>query len=431
MNFKTLVQFLFGYREAILRVASCPSALWVGLLFVFAAGVAREYDGEDLLHEPWHLLIPVVASLVTSVILFLLVRFVAWIHGAVQPSILKGYRVFLTLYWMTAPLALLYAIPFERWLTAGNAAQANLWLLAIVAVWRVILMARIIAVLYTTPFLSARVIVFFFADTVLLTALSFAPVPVLGFMGGVRLSPAESVIQGTSFLATAFGMLAWPVLLLALLGVVFYRQQWQYTPVESATNKVTPGLWAVSVASLCMLLPFLPFTQRQQWLRHQVETELRAGNFSPALELMSQHTLADFPPHWDPPPRIAYRQPAPDINDLLEHITTSKVAPWVLDLYAEKYANWLHGHYFDYNRHPSVLERQLTIIQKLPNRKSILQDNQHRLTYALGNADEPLKARLERMLSEAGIPLNREPKSESQTPRNGPAETPTPDSSSL
>jgi len=30
---------------------------------------AREYDGEDLLHEPWHLLLPLVASLATSFIL--------------------------------------------------------------------------------------------------------------------------------------------------------------------------------------------------------------------------------------------------------------------------------------------------------------------------------------------------------------------------
>lgn len=98
MSSKTLAQFLIGNREAILRAASCPSALWVGLLFVFAAGIAREYDGEDLLHEPWHLLIPLAASLVSSAVLFLLVRWIAWIHGAVQPDLATGYRVFLTLY---------------------------------------------------------------------------------------------------------------------------------------------------------------------------------------------------------------------------------------------------------------------------------------------------------------------------------------------
>src|SRR5687767_5262694 len=137
MTISTLLKFLVGEREAILTVARTPQAIWIGLLFVLAAGFAREYDGEDLLHEPWHLLIPLGASILSSAILYLLIRAITWFRGAPGPSLLSGYRSFLALYWMTAPLALFYAIPFERFASAADAMRANLFLLALVAAWRV------------------------------------------------------------------------------------------------------------------------------------------------------------------------------------------------------------------------------------------------------------------------------------------------------
>ena len=48
MTFLTLVRFLIGHRDAILRIANCRHAVWVGLIVVLSAGLAREYDGADL-----------------------------------------------------------------------------------------------------------------------------------------------------------------------------------------------------------------------------------------------------------------------------------------------------------------------------------------------------------------------------------------------
>ena len=62
--------------------------MWIGLLFVLAAGVAREYDGEDLWHEPWHVLLPLGASLATSLVLYLLVRLVAWLRTSSEPALI-------------------------------------------------------------------------------------------------------------------------------------------------------------------------------------------------------------------------------------------------------------------------------------------------------------------------------------------------------
>ncbi len=63
MSIITILRFLVGDRDAILNIASSRGAIWIGLLLVLSAGFPREYDGEDLLHEPWHLLLPLGASL--------------------------------------------------------------------------------------------------------------------------------------------------------------------------------------------------------------------------------------------------------------------------------------------------------------------------------------------------------------------------------
>src|SRR6185503_738699 len=51
----------------------------------------------------------------------------------------KNVLLFLTL---TSPPALLYAIPVEKFMTLPNARTANVWFLALVALWRVALLIR-------------------------------------------------------------------------------------------------------------------------------------------------------------------------------------------------------------------------------------------------------------------------------------------------
>jgi hypothetical protein len=152
IKLRTLAMFLLGNRNAIISLAACRETLWLGLIFVFSAAFAREYDGEDLLYEPWHLLLPLVASLATSFILFGLISIVAWCRHAGLVGFWSRYRTFLGLYWMTAPLAWLYAIPVERFLSAGDATTVNLNFLACVSLWRVILITRVLSILFTASF---------------------------------------------------------------------------------------------------------------------------------------------------------------------------------------------------------------------------------------------------------------------------------------
>jgi len=195
MTLKTLVGFLIGRQDAILQVATSRSALWVAGLFVLSAGFAREHDQEDLRADPWYVLLPLAASLLTSCILFLLVYMVS-LRRTVEPVPIRGaYRSFLTTYWMTAPLAWLYAIPVERIYTDADATGANLSLLALVALWRVALITRVVQVLFGASLGAAFVLVMFFADSLAVAVLYFTPLPIFNIMGGIRLSASERLIQ--------------------------------------------------------------------------------------------------------------------------------------------------------------------------------------------------------------------------------------------
>src|SRR5439155_13152238 len=219
MGIRTLLRYLIGDWQAILDIAADRRAFWVGLLFVLSAGFAREYDGEDLWHEPWHLLIPLAASLVSSFVLFTICFVRVVNNDPDRPSFFAGYRSFLTLFWMTAPLAWLYAVPYERFLGPVDAVRANLWTLGVVAAWRVALMVRVVSVLMGYRVLSAVFLVMLFADVVAFLAVYLTPTPqpVFAIMGGIRRTETERLILAFTHNLTCLGILSAPVWLIGAL----------------------------------------------------------------------------------------------------------------------------------------------------------------------------------------------------------------------
>jgi len=411
MSLLTLIQYLLGGREAILRVARAPQALGLGLLFVLAAGFAREYDGEDLLHEPWHLFIPLAASVVSSAVLYSIVRGIARLRGVREPSVLRGYREFLGLYWMTAPLALLYAVPFEQFLDAESAAWANVFLLALVATWRVLLIARVISVLFDANYFAAWFIVMLFADSLLLLVISLSPVPPIQFMGGIRDSPGEIVITVSAMLGGAAAVLTWPIWFIGVLIVVLKtRPPWHYQSVQSANEvRVSRPLWMLGGFVLGAWVAVLPFSQRQQLLRHRVETHLRAGQIPEAMELMSAHAQSDFPRYWDPPPRIAYLENTPNIMNVQEYLDENPVKPWVRAIFVDKFSNWLGGPRMFEGRWieltPAETETCLGLIERMPERNDVVRENEHEMNRLLvGDAlGVDLQERVRKLLKEADV----------------------------
>jgi hypothetical protein len=190
MRLRTLPLYLIGNRQAILEIASDSRAIWLGLLFVLSAGLAREYDAEALVREPYFVMIPVAVSTIASFLLFLVACGPMYFYresAGTRPPFGEAFQSFLGLFWMTAPLAWLYAIPYERFLSPVDATRANLWTLAVVAAWRILLMARVIAVITGRRMLTSFFLVMVFASaTAFAAAAVVPPVKIVSFMGGAN-----------------------------------------------------------------------------------------------------------------------------------------------------------------------------------------------------------------------------------------------------
>jgi hypothetical protein len=380
MRLSTVFRYLIGRRDAILTIAADRRALAVGLLFVLSAALARDYDGEDLVHEPWHLLVPVAASLAASLLLFGLTWGVARLRGACGPRFLSAYLSFLGLFWMTAPLAWLYAVPYERFLGPGDATRANLWTLGLVALWRVALMVRVVSVLMGYKVWEALCLVMTFADGVALAVLYLTPLPIINVMGGVRLSESEHVIQDTAFLVGCSGLLTLTIWLVgSLAAVARATPAWQAPPAPPA-GPPARRLLALAAASVAVWAIVLPWTQPEQVLRRRVERDLRTGHVGAALVEMSAHAREDFPPQWDPPPRLGYGEKAPSWQELADALAGEPVAPWVRSIYLDKLVNGVA--YRELSEHQMV--RLAGLLRRFPEGPALADEPQRAQPHAHG-----------------------------------------------
>lgn len=304
----TLGGFLAGRRNAILTAASCPWAIPLGAFFVLAAGLAREYDGVSLRDEPWHLLIPFGASLAAATLLYGLLFLTSWLRQQHPRGFWRGWFRFLGLFWLTAPMALLYGIPYERFLPELDAVRANLLTLGVVALWRVALMSRIVSVLWQWGPVSSAFVTMVFADGVAVLALSQAQVPVMPMMGGIRYSEAEALLAEVGLAAQA---IAWILVLPLLLAYIVVGTLYVSSPVilnkRSTGTGLTPAIVVLAIAACLVWIPGMFRAQREQQLRHRVESMLFKGQIVEALGEMSSHQPEDFPPNWTPPPRVELR----------------------------------------------------------------------------------------------------------------------------
>src|SRR5262249_39609344 len=101
----------------------------------------------------------------------------------------EQYLSLLGAFWMTAPLAWLYAVPYERFLSPHAAVDANLYTLGVVALWRLVLMVRIVEVCSGLRWSGAIFCVLFFSGvlaTVAMVAYLALEMSVIPMMGGFR-----------------------------------------------------------------------------------------------------------------------------------------------------------------------------------------------------------------------------------------------------
>jgi hypothetical protein len=375
MRIRTLLLYLIGDRKAILELAADRRALWVGLLFVLSAGFAREYDGEDLLHEPWHLLIPLGASLAASFGLYLIACLKFDWKSDQNPPFLKGYRSFLTLFWMTAPLAWAYAIPYERFLSAYDAVVANFITLGVVALWRVVLMIRVLHVLMGFRPLPAIFIVMTFADIAAIATVFAIPAPVFSLMGGIRMSESQQLVQAVTLNISCSGILTAPIWIIGgIISLFGKRLVWAKLDTTNEQAGTRSGqLWWVAAVAIVIWAPLLAVTQGEQMHRGRVERDLTQGRIAEGLAYMSAHKRSDFPPHWDPPPRVDTSDLRPEMIDVLEALADQPHAEWVRQTFFEKFAARLGE--FESLTHEvrgENLARVARVIKKLPAAATLL-----------------------------------------------------------
>ncbi|WP_166821699.1 uroporphyrinogen decarboxylase/cobalamine-independent methonine synthase family protein [Thalassoroseus pseudoceratinae] len=125
------------------------------------------------------------------------------------------------------------------------------------------------------------------------------------------------------------------------------------------------------------------FTQPEQQLRHRVEALLNAGEIESAVKLMSAHKRDDFPPHWDPPPRIGYGETKPELLAVVEALIVLNPKGWVEEQYWEKFhGRTSQGYGFRYywrRLDQERWDRHLEILENLPENATILTDQREAL----------------------------------------------------
>ena len=214
---KDVLGYQFGNADSIRRVAGSKHLIWISALLVLITSIPRNYDQTYIGEAPWWPVIPLLFSFVSGTFLFLVLQ-LAFIRRAVE-GFWQKYALFLGLFWMTAPVAWLYGIPFERWQNPREATIGNLWLLGIVSAWRVVLIIRVVAVVFQVHWTRPAGWVLFAASTEVLVVL-FSRVLGEGIargMGGMRNSPEQELIVdvlGNVFITCLF---AAPVFLFLML----------------------------------------------------------------------------------------------------------------------------------------------------------------------------------------------------------------------
>jgi hypothetical protein len=203
---RTTRDFLFFQPAAPDLKRLSPLYLVIGLIFTWAAGIGRHWDNPRV--EVWQRfgLGSVVYVFVFAALLWLLL----W---PLRPKNWQYWNVliFVTL---TAPPAFLYALP-GRFLTGDAMSIAKVWLLAIVAIWRVALLWRYLrrsAALHGGALITAL----FLPLVLVITALVVLNLDraVFYIMGGGTLHTANDNAYALLILIDCLAILSAPVLLL-------------------------------------------------------------------------------------------------------------------------------------------------------------------------------------------------------------------------
>ncbi|MCC9644387.1 hypothetical protein LOC71_19110 [Rhodopirellula sp. JC740] len=353
LRFRDPALFLVGWRDSILRVLQSRWSLLLGGLLVATAAMAREYDAVSWLHQPSDLLGPFAASLVFCGILFVVVSSCLGMAGRRSASWWVDLRMFLSGYWMTAPLAWLYAIPIETMTDELTALKFNLTLLSIVSIWRVLLFSRVVSVQFGVRFWQALAWIVTPCMVIAFVAVLSKTLSMVSLMGGVRLTETQQTlldyqefVGGLCF----YGFL--PSLLIAIVGVTLAKRKpeaWQQVGFDAAPVQRLVWVWP-GIACVVLCTAAIGF-QPNLYQAAEVDQLLRAGKIDAAIQQMQRLGAKAFPMVWDPPPKYPERGDGlPEISAIAKALQNESAEPWIVDRLlvqadeiALRQSNWYQG----------------------------------------------------------------------------------------
>lgn len=301
MSLATIFRFQFGQADAIQQMAGNCNSIIAGVVLVLLTAIARNYDQTFFGGSLFWLIGPLIFSFFSGSFLFL-VLYRGFIRRHLtdveQVSTGQQWLCFMSVFWMTAPIAWLYAVPVERFLGSYQAAQANLSLLAIVSIWRVLLLARIISVLQEVPFIRALgwVLVGACLETLIVGFFGslFSPAfgrRVMAAMGGMRNSPEEELMLSALGNALAAASI---VLFVVLLVLASFRFRQSARAFPSRISQPLPRISLVALAVGWLIIAIPAQLEQQHFRAHAVMIE--SGKYRESVEFLGRHSRNDFPP---------------------------------------------------------------------------------------------------------------------------------------
>ncbi len=304
MRLSDAALLLVGSRRAILAVWRDRWALVVGALLVLSASLARNYDGHDLVREWTVFTHGFAASIVNAFLMYALMAFVPVPQREGRRSpFWSGFLSFLGVFWMTAPMAWLYGIPWEYMLPAESAVLANIWTLVLVAIWRLWLIVRVFSVMFNVGWVRPLIFVLFVSNAVAIVAMYTLPMPLIDIMGGLRHPPEQLVLTRFYTFGVMHTFLAIPFTLVAMLIALgtFKPPDVEWPPTARASAPV--GVLTIACLAIAGWLIAALWAQPPVRRKMEVEWAVAEQRYDDAAGFLLAHPPREFPPVWDLPPR--------------------------------------------------------------------------------------------------------------------------------
>ena len=300
MGFTLWLRYLIGEGRAIHELAENRGTLWTGIGLVLLTSIARNYDQTFIAEKPFLWLFgSLLFSLISGSWLYAIV-YGEFIRRATEdadgkkPAYWSKWRCFMGLFWMTAPIAWLYALPVERFCDSMTAAKVNLILLGIVSLWRVLLMARVVQFLTGARYFAVLLWVLFAAAVEILVIVFFGGAfakAILAGMGGMRNSPEEALMVGT--IGNVFVGALWGTPVLLILALVVGRSQ-AAEDLPKASRSSFDSRWLLLFAAIWVAVAVIPQIELSRNFR--VERLIAEGKYEAVLDYFSSRQPKDFAP---------------------------------------------------------------------------------------------------------------------------------------